>query len=147
MIEIHCKPLISKSVSAKCKLNTKQISCESPVPPQTDAELTCKNKYRPEIDPNLLSTRRNNVRCNENGQWEPEPMKCIPGPLTINIYINDTQLTLHTTFDRNNSTLIEVLDDRIIIHTNVKNPNYPDTDIRGPKPNNNTVTDDLWAWS
>lgn len=145
MIEIRCKALANPSIRAECMYDDEWLSCKSPVPPKTKATLTCENSYQPET--NLLSGQRRNVRCNANGQWEPEPMRCIPGPLTINIYINDTQLAFHTTFNGNNPTFIEVLDDRVIIHTNNKNPNYPKMDVSVENPNNNTATDEPWAWS
>jgi len=126
------------------------ISCRSPVPPRTTATLTCENSYQPETI--LLSGQRKDVRCNANGEWEPEPMRCIPGPLMINIYINDTQLTLHTAFDRNNPTFIEILDDRVIIHTKVKNISYSEMNVRdvvakSKYTSNSTATDEPWAWS
>ncbi|KAG5307515.1 FA9 factor, partial [Acromyrmex insinuator] len=140
--EIRCKALTTASIEARCTYDDEWISCESPVPPRTKAVLECQNSYRPET--NLLTGQRKNVRCNANGQWEPEPMRCIPGPLMINIYINNTKFTFHTTFDRN-ATFIEVLDDRIIIYTNANNPNYPNINIRVSKSNNNIVTDEPWA--
>lgn len=146
MIEIRCKALTVASTTARCTTyDDEWISCKSPVPPRTKAELECQNGYRPET--NLLSGQRKHVRCNTNGQWEPEPMRCIPGPLTINIYVNDTKFTFHTALDRNNATFIEILDDRIIIHTNIKNPNYSDIDVRIPKSSSNIVTNESWAWS
>jgi len=142
--EIRCQALTTASVAARCTYNDEWISCESPVPPRTKAKLECQNSYQPETT--LLSGQRKNVRCNANGQWEPEPMRCIPGPLTINIYINDTKLAFQTVLDRNNSTFIEVLDDRVIIYTNANNPHYPNIDVRIPKPNN-IVTNEPWTWS
>ncbi|KYN18744.1 Very low-density lipoprotein receptor, partial [Trachymyrmex cornetzi] len=139
--EIRCKALTTASIEARCTYNYEWIPCESPVPPGTEAVLECKNSYRPET--NLLTGQRKNVRCNANGQWEPEPMRCIPGPLMINIYINNTKFMFHTTFDRN-ATFIEVLNDRIIIYTNANNPSYPNIDIRISK-SNNIATDEPWA--
>ncbi|XP_039314707.1 uncharacterized protein LOC105194836 [Solenopsis invicta] len=74
--DIRCKPLSTASVDATCTYDGEWVSCESPVQPRTTAVLQCRNSYRPETNP--LSEQRNNVRCNENGQWEPEPMRCIP---------------------------------------------------------------------
>lgn len=142
MIEIRCKGLAKPSLRAECIYDDEWISCKSPVPPKTKATLACENSYRPETT--LLSGQRKHVRCNANGQWEPEPMRCIPGPLTINIYVNNSQVTLHSTFDRNNVTFIEVLEDRIIIHTNDKNPS--DINIKVPH-RNNTASDELWSWT
>lgn len=143
MIEIRCEPLATASVRAECKYDDEWISCKSPVPPKTRATLTCENSYRPETN-QLQAGQRRKVRCNTNGQWEPEPMRCIPGPLTINIYINDTKLVVfHSIFDRNNATFIEVLNDRVIIHSNARDPNYPDINIRAPQPN---AADEPWPW-
>ncbi|XP_012526217.1 modular serine protease [Monomorium pharaonis] len=75
-IEIRCKPLTTASVEARCTYDDDWVSCESPVRPRTKAVLQCQNSYRPET--NLLSGQRRNVRCNTNGQWEPEPMRCVP---------------------------------------------------------------------
>ncbi|XP_012055337.1 PREDICTED: limulus clotting factor C-like [Atta cephalotes] len=74
--EIRCKALTTASIEARCTYDDEWISCESPVPPRTKAVLECQNSYRPET--NLLTGQRKNVRCNANGQWEPEPMRCIP---------------------------------------------------------------------
>jgi len=87
------------------------------------------------------------VKCDENGQWVPEPIQCIPGPITnINIYLNNI-LTLQTTLHTNNATFIEILDDKIIIHTNVKDTYYSNIDIKIPVANNNLVTEEPWLWS
>jgi len=119
--EIRCQALTTASVAARCTYNDEWISCESPVPPRTEI-LKCQNNYQPKTT--FLSGQRRNVRCNANGQWEPEPMRCIPGLLSISIYINDTKLTFQTVLDRNNFTFIEVLDDRVIIYTNAKLSKY-----------------------
>ncbi|KAG5324322.1 LFC factor, partial [Pseudoatta argentina] len=74
--EIRCKALTTASIEARCTNDDEWISCESPVPPRTKAVLECQNSYRPET--NLLTGQRKNVRCNANGQWEPEPMRCLP---------------------------------------------------------------------
>lgn len=133
--------MTTASIRATCTYNNKWIPCESPVPPSTKAVLECQTiSYQPET--NLLTGQRRDVSCNENGQWEPEPMRCIAGPL-INIYINNTKLKFHPTFNRN-ATFIEVLDDRVIIYTNTNNPNI---DIRVSKSNNDVATDEPWAWS
>lgn len=84
MIEIRCKPLNTASILADCTYNNEWVSCESPVLPNTKASLSCQNSYRRETI--LLST--NKVTCNANGQWEPRPIRCVPGLLTINIYFN-----------------------------------------------------------
>ncbi|XP_011706554.1 PREDICTED: prolow-density lipoprotein receptor-related protein 1-like, partial [Wasmannia auropunctata] len=77
-IEIRCKALTSASIEARCSTyDDEWISCESPVPPETKATLQCQNSYQP-IETNLLSGQRKNVRCNTNGEWEPEPMRCVP---------------------------------------------------------------------
>lgn len=145
MIEIRCKALSTVSTNALCTYNDEWVSCDSPVLPGTTAKLTCRNSYRPET--NLLSRQRDRVRCNTNGQWEPEPMRCVPGPL-INIYFENNQLVGQTTLDRNNATLIEILDDKIIIHTNNQNLNSsPNIDIRISKPNSELTTEKPWLWS
>lgn len=78
------------------------------------AKLTCRNSYRQ--DTTLISS--SSVKCNENGEWEPEPIRCIPGPPIINIYVNEISVSIETDIQENNSTLIEVLEDKIIIYRN-----------------------------
>ncbi|KAI4475004.1 hypothetical protein M0804_014560 [Polistes exclamans] len=75
-IEIHCDSLISASTSADCTYNDEWTSCESAVQPGTIAKLSCRNGYRP--DSAFISAQRNQVRCNDNGQWTPNPIKYIP---------------------------------------------------------------------
>lgn len=143
LIEILCKALSSASITAKCTYNGNWVSCDSPVLPRTRAKLSCQNSYQPESN-QVLSTQRDSVTCNANGQWEPEPIRCTPGLPTINIYFNNN-LLLHTTLDRNNATFIEILNDRVIIHTNVKNSKYPDIDIRIPTSSNDLATEKSWT--
>jgi len=144
LIEIRCKGLTTSSVQANCLYNDEWVACETPVLPRTTARLMCKNSYR--LDTTRLSTRRKNVRCDENGQWVPEPIQCIPGPIAINIYLNNT-LTLQTTLQTNNATLIEILNDKIIIHTNIEDLYHSNIDIKIPTANNNLVTEEPWLWS
>ncbi|XP_014488646.1 PREDICTED: limulus clotting factor C-like [Dinoponera quadriceps] len=73
--EIRCEALSTASVEARCIHNGNWVSCESPVSPRTTATLACRNSYRRE---SLLSRQRDRVTCNENGQWEPEPIQCVP---------------------------------------------------------------------
>jgi len=145
LIEIRCQTLSTTSINADCTYNNQWVSCDSPVLPGTSAKLSCRDSYQ--YKSNLLSRRRDFVRCNENGQWVPKPIRCIPGPLTINIYLNGTNLAFHTTLDRNNATFIEILNDRVIIHTNTKYPNYSNMDVRVPTSNNDLATKKPWTWS
>ncbi|KAF7407366.1 hypothetical protein HZH66_001903 [Vespula vulgaris] len=82
--EIRCKSLASASTNAKCTYNGQWTICESPVLPGTMATLNCRNSYRE--DTLFLSRQRSEVTCNERGQWEPEPLQCIPvcGVITPN---------------------------------------------------------------
>jgi len=144
VIEIRCDALTTSSVQANCLYNEEWVSCENSVLPRTRAKLTCKNSYR--LDTTTLSIRRENVRCDENGHWVPEPIQCIPGPIAINIYLNNT-LTLQTTLHASNVGFIEILDDKIIIHTNAKDPYHSNVDIKIPTVNNNLVTEEPWLWS
>ncbi|XP_024888515.1 uncharacterized protein LOC112465270 isoform X2 [Temnothorax curvispinosus] len=73
---ILCKALAASSIRSECLYNDDWISCKSPVPPKTKATLSCEKSYRPET--NLLSGQKTNVRCNANGEWKPEPMRCVP---------------------------------------------------------------------
>ncbi|XP_015179365.1 PREDICTED: limulus clotting factor C-like [Polistes dominula] len=73
--KILCKSLVSRSVDAVCTLNGKIVSCKSPILHGTLAVLSCRyGFYEDEHD---LSTRSNQVKCNERGKWEPEPMQCL----------------------------------------------------------------------
>jgi hypothetical protein len=105
LIDVRCKPLSTAALEATCTYDDEWVSCGSPVRPRTKATLECRNSYRPADT--QLSRQRKNVRCNANGQWEPEPMQCIPGPFMINIYVND-KFTFHITFDRSVATFIKV---------------------------------------
>lgn len=144
LIEIRCDALSSASIRAECTYNGEWASCDSPVLPRTRAKLYCRDSYQRN---QVLSTQRDFVTCNATGQWEPEPIKCTAGPLTINIYLNNSNLVLHTTLDRNNATFIEILDDRVIIHTNDKDIKYPNIDVRTPTSSNNIATEKSWIWS
>ncbi|XP_050449027.1 modular serine protease-like [Cataglyphis hispanica] len=75
--EIRCKALSSASIRAECTYNGEWASCDSPVLPRTRAKLYCRNSYQPESN-QVLSTQRDFVTCNANGQWEPEPIRCTP---------------------------------------------------------------------
>ncbi|XP_043261980.1 modular serine protease-like [Colletes gigas] len=72
--EIRCKSLFSSSVNAQCKYDDVDVPCDS-ARPRTRAQLSCRNSYRP-LD--ITSPLHLPIRCNENGQWEPEPIRCIP---------------------------------------------------------------------
>ncbi|XP_071639428.1 uncharacterized protein [Temnothorax longispinosus] len=75
---ILCKALAAPSIRSECRYDDEWISCKSPVPPRTRATLSCENSYRPETNQHLLSGQGTNVRCKANGEWEPEPMRCVP---------------------------------------------------------------------
>ncbi|XP_024873756.1 modular serine protease-like [Temnothorax curvispinosus] len=83
---ILCKALAAPSIKSECRYDDEWISCKSPVPPRTRATLSCANSYRPETNQHLLSGQGTNVRCKANGEWEPEPMRCVPvcGTLPLN---------------------------------------------------------------
>ncbi|KZC10211.1 Limulus clotting factor C, partial [Dufourea novaeangliae] len=94
-VEIRCKNVNSASIRADCSYaGHNYISCESPKP-GTVATLSCRNSYR--RDTTFLSPT--SVRCNENGQWDPEPMRCIPvcGVTPVNtkpLIVNGTQANI-----------------------------------------------------
>ncbi|XP_071564591.1 modular serine protease-like isoform X2 [Temnothorax nylanderi] len=83
---ILCKALAAPSIRHECRYDDEWISCKSPVPPRTEVTLSCENSYRPETNQHLLSGQGTNVRCNANGEWEPEPIRCVPvcGTLPLN---------------------------------------------------------------
>lgn len=147
-IEIHCPPLNSASTKAECLRNNNYESCSSSVLPGTTAILSCRTSYRE--DTTLLLSRRE-VTCNQRGLWEPEPIRCVPGPLAINVYINENTISLDTNIQKNNSAIIEVLHDRVIIYLNNRRNNYPDIDVRmNTAPINRDITRNnskLWQWN
>ncbi|XP_071556851.1 modular serine protease [Temnothorax nylanderi] len=75
---ILCKALAAPSIRSECQYDDAWISCKSPVPPRTRATLSCANSYRSETNQHLLSGQGTQVRCKANGEWEPEPMRCVP---------------------------------------------------------------------
>ncbi|XP_014610563.1 PREDICTED: uncharacterized protein LOC106790293 [Polistes canadensis] len=75
-IEIYCDSLVSASTFADCTYNDEWTSCESSVKPGTIAKLICRNGYKQ--DSTILSIQRDQVTCNDKGQWTPDPIKCIP---------------------------------------------------------------------
>lgn len=76
-VEINCKSLVSESTEATCSYYSQWVSCESPALPGTIATLQCRNGYN-EADTSAFSAQRKNVRCNDRGQWEPQPIHCRP---------------------------------------------------------------------
>ncbi|KAJ8686285.1 hypothetical protein QAD02_022079 [Eretmocerus hayati] len=72
--QIRCRPLSSASTDAKCMYEDNWVSCDSPVLPKTTAQLSCRNSYTRDTTD---LTRRENIRCNANGEWEPHPIKCV----------------------------------------------------------------------
>ncbi|XP_015174533.1 PREDICTED: uncharacterized protein LOC107065395 [Polistes dominula] len=74
--KITCKALASASTFADCTYNNEWTSCESEILPGTEAKLTCRNGYNKQST--FLSTQRDQVICNERGQWKPDPIECIP---------------------------------------------------------------------
>ncbi|KAI4491870.1 hypothetical protein M0804_003262 [Polistes exclamans] len=129
--EIRCKSLSSESRNAECTLNDKYEPCESPVKPGTIATLNCRNSYVPEGT--YLSNQQNQVTCNNMGEWEPPNLlRCVPGPLIINVHVGSGSIMFQAYNEKNNSSfpLIEVLSDKVIIHADTRNPNSPDIDIK-----------------
>ncbi|XP_011252069.2 modular serine protease [Camponotus floridanus] len=74
--EIRCEPLSTASINAECTYNNEWVSCDSPVLPGTSAKLSCRDSYQ--YESSTLSIRNNLVKCNENGQWVPKPIRCVP---------------------------------------------------------------------
>ena len=109
--------------------NGEYVSC-SDVVPGTTAKLKCRDGYHIEKGSTSFD-----VRCNETGGWFPEPIQCVPGPLMINIYVNNSSVSLQTDVQNNNITFIS--DDKIIIYINKKENNDPDIDIRLDTENKN----------
>lgn len=94
------------------------------------------------------------MECNSNGKWTPDPIKCIPGPLTVYVKIEGSVVRV-TAIGANNSTgvnVLDVTDDKVIVYTgqqatgNVK-PNV-DVEIDVPNPDEKPATkpEDPWAW-
>ncbi|KAK0096269.1 hypothetical protein PV326_005920 [Microctonus aethiopoides] len=131
--EIRCKSLSSASRIAECTFDDQWISCEMPVPPRTEAKLSCRVSFRQDIAP--LGLQRDNVRCNSKGEWEPAPIECVPGPLIINIFTNDTVLNIDiggindVDDSCKVSKIIEILRDKVTIYTEIQQANdHPQID-------------------
>lgn len=109
-----------------------------PVPPRTEAKLSCRVSFRQDIAP--LGLQRDNVRCNSKGEWEPAPIECVPGPLIINIFTNDSVLNIDiggindVDDSCKVSKIIEILKDKVIIYTEIQQANdHPQIDVRFAK--------------
>lgn len=87
-VEIKCPALSSASTEAKCTLESGWLSCDNPVPIKTIAELSCRNSYVPD---STDLTRRDTVKCNNKGEWEPSPIKCVSGKCVKTEFL----LTIH----------------------------------------------------
>ncbi|KOC69793.1 Limulus clotting factor C, partial [Habropoda laboriosa] len=74
--EIRCKALHSASRKAECSYHGEYVPCTSSVLPGTVARLACRISYNQ--DKTLFSVTSSQVTCNRTGQWEPEPIRCIP---------------------------------------------------------------------
>nr|XP_012150538.1 PREDICTED: low-density lipoprotein receptor-related protein 2-like [Megachile rotundata] len=131
--EIRCEPLESNLRSATCQFQGTLVPCQSSVLPGTEARLKCRLGHRRDT---TLQFTSEITTCNKNGQWDPQPMECLPGSITINIHTGQT--VLHTDVENNSSTLVEVLPDKIIIYPNRTINDYPDIDIRVNSGNNST---------
>ncbi|XP_043488020.1 sushi, von Willebrand factor type A, EGF and pentraxin domain-containing protein 1-like [Polistes fuscatus] len=130
--EIRCEPLTSASTNADCTLNGQWVSCKSPVLPGTTAKLSCRDNYQ-EIG-NSQSKQVDQVICNNKGQWEPQPMQCLPNTLSYNrnILVKNGTVKVQINIERNNPLchLLKVLPDKIIIETDACDWNYSYIDIR-----------------
>lgn len=126
----------SVSRSARCYYENRSVPCQPNVLPGTKAQLKCNNSYR--RDSTLLSPS-DTTTCNETGQWKPTPIQCVPGPLAINIHVNEIPIVLQTDVTNNNSTFIEILEDKVIIYTNKEIIINPDIDIRMNRKNINII--------
>nr|XP_033343118.1 modular serine protease-like isoform X1 [Megalopta genalis]XP_033343119.1 modular serine protease-like isoform X2 [Megalopta genalis] len=104
--EVRCTNLNSASIVADCKYPGPDfISCDSPKP-GTIATLKCRDSYRE--DRTLPSPTT--VRCSDNGEWTPQPLRCVPvcgiipkstTPLIVNgTTANITEFPWHATLYR-----------------------------------------------
>lgn len=60
--------------------------------------------------------------CNDAGRWEPEPIRCIPGPLTIYVEIDGPVIRVKAKV-ANNATgvnLVDVTNDKVIVYTGMR---------------------------
>lgn len=74
-------------MEAYCVHNNKHVPCEESVPPFTSADLRCRSSYHQEQNRYSLPIRKERVICNETGHWSPDPIECVAGPSSINIYV------------------------------------------------------------
>nr|XP_046488012.1 uncharacterized protein LOC124221770 [Neodiprion pinetum] len=78
-IEITCPSLDSTSMTTTCYRQNQGMPCGSTVLPNTTASLECRPSY--EVDSTLQKTSSKTVTCNLNGEWEPDPITCLPVPV------------------------------------------------------------------
>ncbi|XP_046750338.1 uncharacterized protein LOC124413661 [Diprion similis] len=72
-----CTPLNSVSRAATCSRFGERVSCLAPILPLTRAKVTCRVNYGLESQP-VPTLVEQDVECNQNGRWEPEPITCQP---------------------------------------------------------------------
>ncbi|XP_046750439.1 uncharacterized protein LOC124413710 isoform X2 [Diprion similis] len=78
-IEITCPSLDSASMIATCYSQNQRKPCDSMELPNITASLACRPGYA--VDPTLQKTSSKTVTCNINGEWEPNPITCLPVPV------------------------------------------------------------------
>ena len=94
--EISCEALSSAARNAECTYHNKAINCYSSVPVYTSAELSCRQSYHPLQSDFTLNPTNYKVGCNETGHWTPDPIQCVAGPSTINIYVEGDFVAIQT---------------------------------------------------
>lgn len=78
----------SASTKSNCVINGSWTSCDNSVLPGTMADLSCHTSYRQ--DTTTIGLQGRHVKCNSNGKWQPEPIRCVPGDIVVNIYATIT---------------------------------------------------------
>ena len=76
MLSGTCRPLIPVNVDLQCSLRGYLIDCESELIMGTTVRPRCKALHRPEKE---VDYRYRTLLCQENGQWDGELLKCVPG--------------------------------------------------------------------
>ncbi|XP_046750340.1 uncharacterized protein LOC124413662 [Diprion similis] len=72
-----CPPLNSISRAATCSRDGERVSCQTSISPRTRAKVTCRVNYGLESNP-VPTVIEQDIECNQDGRWEPEPITCRP---------------------------------------------------------------------
>ncbi|XP_046750344.1 uncharacterized protein LOC124413666 [Diprion similis] len=87
-IEIMCPPLDDDSMFVTCYRSNHRTPCNSSALAYTTATLACRSAFIE--DSSLGKAGRKTVTCNMNGEWEPNPITCVPVCGALNTKLTPT---------------------------------------------------------